>query len=115
MRPPGYVLGLKLRAVCCAGLLRSISVPHHGMAAPTLPPVLWIEGTPPLVRCAAFENKRHVLTKDAAGVVALWDLVYGKAVKAYSPDKVRRGYLYVRETYRCPKASYCGAAFWGKL
>ena len=86
--PLGDVLGLKLRAVCCAGLLRSISVPHHGMAAPTLPPVLWIEGTPPLVRSAAFENKRHVLTKDAEGVVALWDLVYGKPVKTFSPEKV---------------------------
>ena len=66
------------------------------MAAPATSPVVWLEGTPPLVRCAAFENKRHVLTKDAAGMVVLWDLVYGKAIKAYSPEKVREGSCCVR-------------------
>lgn len=63
-------------------------MPQHGMAAPASPPAMWLEGTPPLVRCAPFENRRHVLTKDAAGVVALWDLVYGKPVKTFSPEKV---------------------------
>jgi hypothetical protein len=49
-------------------------MPPQGMAAPHAPPVVWLEGRPPLVRCASLEDKRHILTKDAAGTVALWDL-----------------------------------------
>jgi hypothetical protein len=51
--------------------------------------VLWLEGHPPLVRFAAFDDRRHVLTLDAEGKVALWDVVWGKHVEEYDPGTVR--------------------------
>lgn len=64
-------------------------MPQSGMAAPALPAAVWLEGTPPLVRCAPFEDKRHILTLDSAGFVALWDLAHGKPIRFYPPGKVR--------------------------
>lgn len=69
--------------------LRALSLPRDRLpTARKEEPAVTLKGTPPLVRCAAFEDRRHVLTQDAAGCIALWDLVQGKPVKQYSQDKV---------------------------
>lgn len=69
--------------------LRALSLPRERLpAASKAEPLVTLPGIPPLVRCAAFEDRRHVLTKDAAGCIALWDLVRGKPVKQYAADKV---------------------------
>lgn len=77
--------------------LRALSLPRERLpTAPKKEPLVTLKGLPPLVRCAAFEDRRHVLTQDAAGCIALWDLVQGKPVKQYSQDKV------------CPSVRYHG-------
>lgn len=70
--------------------LRALSLPRERLpTAARVEPRVTLAGTPPLVRCAAFGDRRHVLTKDAAGCIALWDLVQGKPVKQYPNGKVQ--------------------------
>lgn len=57
--------------------------------APPRPPAFTISGHAPLVRCAVFDDRRHVLTRDLDGRVGLWDVVRGKHVKHYEPGAVR--------------------------
>ena len=63
----------------------------HASVAPGLqaPPVFTISGHAPLVRCAVFDDRRHVLTRDMEGRVGLWDVVRGKHVKHYEAGAVR--------------------------
>ena len=51
-------------------------------------PILRLPGHAPLQRFAVFDDKRHVLTLDAAGVVGLWDVVHAKHVKNCAPGTV---------------------------
>lgn len=46
-----------------------------------------IRGVPPLVRFVTLADRRHVLTQDSQGQVALWDLACGAIVEQYG--KVR--------------------------
>ena len=42
-----------------------------------------IRGIPPLVRFATLADRRHVLTQDSGGMVALWDIACGAIVEQY--------------------------------
>ncbi|KAL4304405.1 hypothetical protein GQ457_10G013750 [Hibiscus cannabinus] len=55
-------------------------------AAPTpvyKEPIFTIPGTPAIVQHEILNNKRHVLTKDTAGSVKLWDITRGIVIEDY--------------------------------
>lgn len=58
-------------------------------AAQVIKPVVCLQGHPPLVRYAVFDDRRHVLTLDHDGVVALWDVVYGRHTEQFPKGSVR--------------------------
>jgi len=56
-------------------------------------PVAVLQGLPAVVKCDFLENRRNVLTKDAAGHCGLWDVTSGRQVKNYGEvdfDKTRK-------------------------
>ncbi|XP_040944272.1 uncharacterized protein [Gossypium hirsutum] len=46
-------------------------------------PIFSIPGTPAVVQHEILNNRRHVLTKDAAGLVKLWEITRGVVVEDY--------------------------------
>ncbi|PWA42460.1 G-protein beta WD-40 repeat-containing protein [Artemisia annua] len=48
-------------------------------------PTLSIDGIPGIVRCEIMNNRRHVLTKDNAGSVKLWEITRGVCIQNYGP------------------------------
>ena len=48
-----------------------------------LSPAATIEGLPGIVQHQVLADKRHVLTRDSAGQVALWDVVAGEQTRSY--------------------------------
>nr|GEX82683.1 WD repeat-containing protein 48-like [Tanacetum cinerariifolium] len=48
-------------------------------------PTLSIDGIPGIVQCEIMNNRRHVLTKDNAGSVKLWEITRGVVIQNYGP------------------------------
>ncbi|PWA88064.1 G-protein beta WD-40 repeat-containing protein [Artemisia annua] len=48
-------------------------------------PTLSIDGIPGIVQCEIMNNRRHVLTKDNAGSVKLWEITRGVCIQNYGP------------------------------
>ncbi|CAN1838102.1 WD repeat-containing protein 48 [Linum perenne] len=53
-------------------------------------PTLTIPGTPAIVQHEILNNKRHVLTKDTAGSVKLWEITKGVILEDYGKAAVQR-------------------------
>ncbi|KAJ6694206.1 hypothetical protein OIU85_004943 [Salix viminalis] len=80
----------------------SFSRARVSLEGPTLVPVykeptLIIPGTPAIVQHEILNNRRHVLTKDTAGSVKLWEITRGIVIEDYGKvsfeEKKRNNYL----------------------
>lgn len=62
----------------------------HGLVAPLLAAPTWkIEGGPGVIQHSLLPDRRHVLTKDQAGEVRLFDVVKGRVSKEFGKVSVR--------------------------
>ncbi|GFR51816.1 hypothetical protein Agub_g14276 [Astrephomene gubernaculifera] len=63
--------------------LRNRSVHEPSRLALAKSPVAVVPGVPGIVAHEVLADRRHVLTKDSAGLVALWDVLQGAQVASY--------------------------------
>lgn len=61
--------------------LRGSFDPGAGGEVPLLSPSVCIDGAPGLVALRVLSDKRHVLTRDSAGHVQLWDVLAGQPIQ----------------------------------